>query len=192
MGRIGIINSFRRTEKLGMSIGEATVEIGGDERITAQLFESPGGNSVPKIGDWVHVASQPGTGRWSIVGWIDPKNKQKAQDGDQRSYARDSNGNVVVESWLKNDGSGVMANNFGTIELTPHGAGIISNDFGIIELKENGEINLNGIIIKANGEMIVPTKITAPSVSVSGREINNHTHNILSGSSAPGPTGINN
>jgi hypothetical protein len=97
------------------------------------------------------------------VGYLDPKNEQKAAAGEKRIYSRDGGGNTVVELWLKADGSALL-----------------SNGTGAIELKPDGEIDLNGATITPEGDII----------SKSGISLDNHTHtgNLGSPTSAPIPT----
>lgn len=58
---------------------------------------------------------------------------------------------------------------------------------GSIALESTGDITINGVTISATGQVTVPS-----SLKVGGKELNNHDHPILSGSSSPGPTGPNN
>lgn len=55
-----------------------------------------------------------------------------------------------------------------------------------------GGFDLNGFIINADGSAESPISITAPSAVINGKELAEHDHPINSGSSAPGPTGVNN
>lgn len=97
------------------------------------------------------------------------------EPGEKRIYSTDSDGNLKASFYLKNDGSVTL-----------------ENDNGFIELKANGDVDINGFIIKANGDSSSPTSISAPSIVANGKELAEHDHPITSGSSAPGPTGPNN
>ena len=175
MGRIAKLISFFRSDKNGLSISEAIINPGGDANITTEHFSDIGDDSHPLEGDYVIAVDIPGTGRMSAVGYYDQVNKPKAMPGEKRIYARKENTGVQVsEVWLQNDGS---------IR--------ISNDNGNIEMKPNGDINLNGLIIKANGELESQKNIiTKGDVIADTISLKTHEHPILSGSSAPGPTGV--
>ena len=105
------------------------------------------------------------------VGYLDPVNTPKALEGDKRTYARDPvTGLFVSEVWQHNDG-----------------AVDIVNALGFIKLLANGTVDLNGVTIDPAGAVVIPTSLT-----VAGKELAGHDHNITGGSSAPGPTGANN
>lgn len=55
-----------------------------------------------------------------------------------------------------------------------------------------GGFDLNGFTIDASGAAASPVSLTAPSVIADGKELAGHDHAINGGSSAPGPTGVNN
>jgi hypothetical protein len=81
--------------------------------------------------------------------------------------------------------SGVNPN--GSITLTASGLSSITNSNGGISLATNGTVTINGVTIDASGNMVVPSSLT-----LNGKELDGHDHDINSGSSAPGPTGPNN
>jgi hypothetical protein len=72
--------------------------------------------------------------------------------------------------WLKNDG---------TAEIT------------VPKIFINGDIVHNGDQT-TTGTINADTSVTSPSIIADGKELTGHNHGILSGSSAPGPTGDNN
>ncbi len=170
MGRIGKLLSFVRVRRGTAKISDVQVDKGGGENRTWEHFSDAGDDSYPMPGDYVAPGGQSGTGRESAVGYIDPKNAQKALIGEKRIYARDGNGDSVVELWLKNTGEGIL-----------------SNANGYIKLLANGTVDINGVTIDPSGNTNVPI-----SLILNSRELNDHNHDILGGSSAPGPTGGNN
>ncbi len=187
MGRIGRVKGFARAERGGAKLSETKVDRGGGDLRTWEHTAPLGDDAVPLAGDFAQSASQAGTGRDSAVGYVDPKNLQKSQAGDKRIYARDATtGEQVVEVWLQSDGTATTENANGSNTLRPDGSQIGENSLGSYELQTNGDFVVNGVTIKADGTLVVPTSLT-----VAGKELAGHTHPITSGSSAPGPTGAN-
>lgn len=92
--------------------------------------------------------------------------------GEKRIYSTDSDGNLKASIYLKDDGS---------IRE--------ENDNGYHELKANGDVDINGVLIKANGDIIAPTKIEVPSAIVNNKELADHDHDA---GTPPGLTGANN
>lgn len=162
MGMISKLLSFTRKE-----VGSvATVDPGGGFNRSADHFSAPGDDSYPLPGDFPALVETPRTGGVAAVGYLDPKSDQKAEPGEKRIYARDSDGVAVVELWLKADHSAVL-----------------SNALGLIELKADGSVNINGVTIDAAGNVDVPA-----SIKVGGKEINLHVHTgVTSGPSSTGP-----
>lgn len=150
MGRIGKLLSFVRTIRNGANVSDVKIDPGGGPNITAQHFADPGDDSFPLTTDYPISVDVAGSGRESIVGYVDPLNTPVAQPGDKRIYARDANsGAIVVEVWLKNDGTAT-----------------IFNDNGIFILQPDGEFNINGARITPDGDII----------TASGVSLNNHYH----------------
>lgn len=160
MGLISKLLSFSRTTKHDAQASEATADPGGGALLTCEHFADPGDDSHPVPGDYPLLVEVPRTGGAVAVGYLDPKNAQKAAQGEKRIYARDANGDTVVEMWLKADGTAVVSNSLGSITLKPDGetevltglaAFIVnpsgqvkgSNPSGAFELKANGEVGCN-------------------------------------------------
>ena len=162
MGLIAAVIAFaRRTDH-----SETTVDPGGGSNITADHFANPGDDSYPLDTDFAAVVSNGRTGGGAAVGYADPITTKKAGPGEKRIYARDAAGAVVCEIWLQSDGTIVVQNDNGGMELAP-----------------NGSVNINGVIIDAAGD------ITAPgSLVLNGNELDGHLH--LAGT-PPGDTGPN-
>ena len=143
------VKSFAHTERNNDKVSEVTVDPGGGDNISPDNYAPAGDDSRPLPEDLAVVVPIEGTGVGAVVGYLDPKNDQKSGAGEVRRYARDSNGVSVAEIWLKNDGSVV-----------------ISNDNGSVELKTNGEIDANGAIIDTTGDVTTPE----------GVSLRNHVH----------------
>lgn len=205
MGRIAVILSFSRVEQNGVKTSDVKIDTGGGYNITAQHYASPGDDSFPLKTDFVAIDSIPRRGGAISLGYLDPLNTPKAQEGDKRIYSRNAGSGVpVAEVWLKNDGSVLTANDNGSVLLRPDGGTVTTtpnstfdaaadgsiqgvNGNGSFELQAGGDFIVNGVTIKANGDVIMPN-----SLLLNGKEIDDHDHNITGGSSAPGPTGGNN
>lgn len=215
MGRLAKLLSFTRVIKNEAKVNDVKVDPGGGPNITAEHFAPIGEDAHPLAGDYVVTNDVNGTGREAVVGYIDPLNEPKAQPGDKRIYARDEDGVVIVEIWLKNDGTAVISNDNGSVMLRPDGGTITTtpestfdtaadgsikgdNGNGSFELAVGGDFLVNGVTIDTSGNITSPATITAPnvvgstSVEAAGKELAGHEHPITSGSSAPGPTGPNN
>ena len=174
MGLISKILSFTRDNR-GAHVSDVKIDNGGNHNVTAEHFSSAGDDSFPLKTDYVLSSHTKKSGGQAAHGYLDPLNEPKATEGEKRIYARDKDtGLVVVESWLKNDGS---AKTF--------------NAAGYFELLANGTVNINGVTIAPDGTITTPTAIIAPSVVADGKELTNHDHTITSGSSA-GTTSTNN
>jgi len=187
MGRIAKLLSFVRSLAGDAKVSDVKVNPGGGANVTAQHFSTPGDDSHPMPGDYVATVPVQRTGSEVAVGYLDPLNEPKALSGDKRIYARDADGVVIVEVWLKNDGTALTSNANGSSTLSPDGSQKGVNANGSFELQANGNFVVNGVTIDTSGNVTIPTSLT-----LGGKEIAGHDHAIDSGSSAPGPTGPNN
>jgi len=154
MGRLSRLLSFVRTIKNGVNTTDVKSDPGGGFNITSTHFADPGDDSYPLENDLIMLSDVTGEGRQDVVGYMDPKNSPKALKGDKRIYGRDGNGNFVNEVWLKNDGSI-----------------LISNGLGSIELDSSGTVTINGVTVDLAGNIIAPK-----SLVLSGVEVKDHTH----------------
>lgn len=159
MGLIARVLSFVRTTANGAKASDVKVDAGGGDNMTAQHAQAAGEDSHPLPEDFAVLVHVRATGRTVAVGYVDPANSQKAEAGEVRRYARDANGEEVVEFWLKADGSAVVSNGNGTIEL-----------------RADGVIDLNGATVLTDGTIISPTAVQSPSIEANGRELAGHTH----------------
>lgn len=210
MGWINKVLAFTRVTRNDAKISDVKIDPGGGPVITAEHYGPAGDDAHPLTTDYVLAVGTPRTGGAAVAGYIDPINTPKAQPGDKRIYARDSDtGATVVEVWLKNDGTATVFNASGSITLRPDGGAIITtpgstfdakadgsikgdNGNGSFELQAGGDFVVNGVIIDTSGNITSPTSVSAPSILADSKELSDHDHSITSGSSAPGPTGANN
>ena len=165
MGLISKILSFTRTIKNGAKVSDVKVDRGGGDNATPEHFADPGDDSFPLPGDYASVLN---VGKRSAsVGYVDPVNIPKAGAGEKRIYARDpETGLVVVEIWLKNDGTGIMSNSAGSFTLNPDGSHKGINSAGFFELEAGGDFVVNGAKITSTGDF----------VDSSGKTLRLHTH----------------
>ena len=191
-GKLAKLLSFVRTTRNDAIVSDVKVDTGGGYNLTGEHFSAPGEDAHPLPDDYVVMMPVQATGRTVAVGYADPNNPQVAEPGEKRIYARDSSGAVIVELWLKADGSAVLANAIGSITLSPDGSIVSTNGIGTITLEAGGDVNINGAIIDTDGNISSPTSVSAPSIVADGKELTDHDHPITGGSSAPGPTGPNN
>lgn len=188
MGRVTSMLEFARAQRGDVKTNDVKVDRGGGDNRTLDHFADAGDDSFPLPQDFVATIGQDGTGRESAVGYVDPKNEQKSTAGDKRIYARDpETGLQVVEVWLKSDGTASTENENGSVVLAPDGSITGANANGSFQLQAGGDFVVNGVTIDKDGKVTIPA-----SLMLAGKEINGHDHDILSGSSAPGPTGENN
>lgn len=154
---LGKLLSFVRGLRNGAKISDVKLDPGGGPNVTAEHFSAPGDDAHPLVGDYVINVIIQRSGGSAVVGYLDPKNEQKAAPGEKRIYARDSGGASIVELWLKNDGTAVLENNNGSVILAA-----------------NGNITINGADITINGESITvngPTNINGATIPLSGEVI---------------------
>jgi len=172
MGRIGTVLSFiRAVKKNGVNFSEVKSDPGGGDNSTSEHFSAPGDDSQPLKGDFIALMNIVREGGKAVIGYLDPKNPGIAEEGEKRIYSRDSEGNVVAEVWLKNDGTTEVKNGEITFILNPDGSHKLNNSSGSFELLANGDVNINGVIIKANGDVTTPGTIVATKDITSQKNI---------------------
>lgn len=187
MGRIARVISFLRGERNGAKVSDVKTDAGGGANVTAEHFQPAGDDAFPLDSDYVIINPVAGTGREVVTGYLDPLNAPKANAGDKRIYARDaSDGSVVVEVWLKNDGTAIVSNSNGSFTLSPDGSIKGLNGAGVFELEVGGDFVANGAKMTTSGDV----------VTASGVSLDNHPHaqpndsggNTEQPTSAPTPT----
>jgi len=131
VGLIARVLSFVRDLSEGDNFTEVKIDPDGTPtdsgeegpNLTGELF-GPGGTDAPPLPqDYAAAVDYPGTGRVDVVGFLDPKNAGIAQGGEWRVYGRNADGSPNgAEIYLKRDGSVVISNNNGSLEISPLGA----------------------------------------------------------------------
>lgn len=189
MGRIANVLSFARGILRTAKVTSVKGDAGGGYIVTGQNFSAPGDDSMPLVGDYALLVNTTGNGNIAVAGYVNPEDEQIALAGEKRLYARSEAGETVGTLHLKKDGTVTAWNSKITATMYPDGSATLTNGSGAMSLLDNGDFNINGVVIKPDGSIITPTGIETPSAIVGGKEINNHTHPVTT---APGTTGVNN
>ncbi len=172
MGRIARLVSFVKRR--------VVVDSGGGPNITVDHFSPPGDDSEPMRGDHCVVSQSARTGGGVTMGYRDTVNDSKSDTGEKRMYARDkSSGITVVEVWLKNDGTCIVANSEGSITLSSDGGVKCCNLSGSFDLKSSGDFVVNGVTIDTDGNIKQPLSSSIEaglSLKVGGVEMSLHSH----------------
>jgi hypothetical protein len=168
-GRLGTVVAVERVDVDGVPTVQVQVDLGDEEIVTAEHLGAPGEDALPLVGDEAMVQECEGAGATFCTGYADPKNAGGAQEGEHRRYARDDQGTLVCEVWLKRDG---------TIALRSVAAG--------------SKVDLNGVLIDQQGNLTAPGEITAmagtPDAPLPGVKLSTHLHGTGVGpTTAPTP-----
>lgn len=146
MGFLATIVEFLRSEVNGAPTPEAKVDRGGDDTVTGYHFAPPGDDAQPLPGDVAYLGDDLGAGNAQILGYQDPKNAGVAGKGERRLYARSADGASINQIWLKADGSVLVSNDQGSIELGADGTITVQNG------QASAEIAPDGAVALANGQ----------------------------------------
>lgn len=150
LGVLARVLSFTRTQRNGAKLSDVKLDPGGGPNITGEHLADPGDDSYPLTTDYAAAMSIPRGGGKVPIAYADTINTPKAEEGEKRIYGRDpATGLAVNEVWLKSDGSVIIA-----------------NALGAIELKADGSVNINGAVISAAGEV----------TSATGKVLSTHIH----------------
>jgi len=187
MGRLAVLLSFLRTTKNGAQVSDVKVDPGGGANVTAEHFSAPGDDSHPLPDDYVALNGDSGTGRESAIGYLDPANEPKALPGDKRIYARDENGVLIAEIWLKNTGEGIISNDNGSVTLRADGSIKGDNGSGSFELEVNGDFLVNGVTIDTSGNISTAGTLNADDVTADNQDVTLSTHETPSFNAPPTP-----
>ena len=138
MGFVGKLLSFARDRLDEIQLGQAKLDQGGGEILTADHFEAAGMESHPLPQDYMLAIEVPGSGQVVSLGYLDPKLKHTTEKGEVRLYSRSkSDGKALAEIHLMNDG-----------EIQG------KNENGYFRLESDGDYLVNGARITKDGEVI--------------------------------------
>jgi hypothetical protein len=138
VGSLGDVKEFTRSVVEGKQTPEVKVDRGGDDAISAYHFAPAGDDSQPLPSDLAYLGEDTGTGNAQALGYQDPDSAPVAGAGEKRIYARSGPGVVACEIWLKADGTVLLKNAQGSLELTVDGTARLSNALGSLELAAAG------------------------------------------------------
>jgi len=155
--------SFTRVVRNGAKFDDVKADPGGGQNVTGEHFAQPGDDSVPLPTDYVLLVRVQRSGGYAAAGYIDPLNAGAAAPGERRLYSRDGDGAPVATVWLKNNGSVVLANDNGYLELTATGAIRGENGAGFFELETSGDFVANDAKLTADGDVVTSDDISLRS-----------------------------
>lgn len=163
MGSLGDVKEFTRSVVEGKQTPEVKVDRGGGDAITAYHFASPGDDSQPLPTDVAYLGEDTGTGNAQALGYQDPDTAPVAGAGEKRIYARSGPGVVACAVYLQKDGSVLLSNAQGSLELTVDGTARVTNAGGSLELGSDGSVSasnpLGGIAVDAAGNVTWKTPL---------------------------------
>lgn len=165
MSRVAQVLSVERLQDDGGHGVDVKADPGGEAAVLAPMFADPGDDALPLPGDFVALEDSSGTGVEQATGFADVRNAGKAKPGEKRIYARSSSGAVKIELYLRGDG---------TL--------LIGNGKGAIELAADGTVTINGVTISTAGVIA-----TQGDVAVKGVVFSSHVHVSASPGSPTGP-----
>ena len=150
MGRLARVLSSRLVERRGVKFYEVKVDPGGGANVVAEQYTGPGLDGRPQAGDYAILTTFARSGGYVIVGYVEAQDV--GDPGSVRLRARGANGHHAVSWLLRSDGSALL-----------------ENDNGYIELRESGAVEINGATITPGGDV----------VSASGNSLDDHGHDQL-------------
>lgn len=116
MARVALVISFERVTEDGAHGADLKVDP-SSAPIMVQHFAPAGDDSQPLKDDFALLDEDED----SAVGYADTRNAGVAGPGEKRIYARASDATVKVHLHLKSDGSAILTNENGQIELKTDG-----------------------------------------------------------------------
>ncbi len=106
MARIGEILEVIRTETdQGTPSTDLKVDLGGGNIVTATLYQPPGDDSLPLVGDYAILVDAGGRGVWVATAFMDPSLVPVAGPGERVLSARTALGELAASLHLKADGT---------------------------------------------------------------------------------------
>lgn len=165
-GIVGLVKATIWRLRGGVSVTDATLDPGGGPNVSAEHFQPAGDDAAPLPGDYGYAGPGPQKGRYAVVGYLDAKNPPVAVPGEKRIYSRDQGGEVKAAVWLKGDGTILLQNDNGSLELRLDGSMRGQNAAGWFELLASGEFQANGARLTITGDVV-----TSDGVS-----LRNHPH----------------
>jgi hypothetical protein len=157
MGRgIAFVQEVRRVDSEGVPIVEITLDDGSGDAFTAQLYQPPGVDSLPLVGD---EATSTHDGDDAIVqGLTDTKLEGVSKEGEFRIFSRSGQGVVAAEIYLQKDGT--------------------------IRVKTDGDVILDAATVTITGDLKVNGEVTAKA-QTTPVNLSSHLHPTPLGPTSP-------
>lgn len=163
MGFLATVLEFTRSVVDGAQAPEVKVDRGGGDAVTGYHFAPPGDDAQPLKSDVAYLGRTEGKGTAQVLGYQDPANAGLAGPGERRLYARSADGTVVAQLWLKADGTVVLSNDLGSVELAADGTITATNGQASAALAIDGAASLSnalgGIAVDAAGNVTATTPL---------------------------------
>lgn len=140
MGFLGEVSAFERATVDGAQTPEVRLDRGGDEPATVGHYTPPGIDAAPLPGDNAYAGDDVGAGAAQAVGYQDPTTPPVAAGGEVRLYSRSGPGVASAEVWCKADGTLVLRNPLGSVELGPDGSMRAGNAVGELAVDAAGVV----------------------------------------------------
>lgn len=199
LGRVGtVVEISEEVNDDGAKIQNTMLDMGGDinNNIDGEHFTDPGNDSQPLPIDYamLHPTTEDNGNSGVVIGYQDVTTDKLAKPGEKRIYARDENGVVVAEVYLKNSGELLIKNDEGSITIAPDGSITITNSGGAsIVAQSGGDVVINGTTFKAGGVIESTTatfsgNVIAADFLAGAITLLTHVHGgVTSGPSTTGP-----
>ncbi len=161
--------SRKGTRPLVAQTTEITASQGGVAPLTLTHGAPAGIDSAPMPGDYVYLGDTDGTGRGRVINYVDPLKVDVTLPGEIALYSRYADTKLISGFvFLRNDGAmfGINIAGGNQWRLDADGRVLISNAAGSITIEVNGDVNINGAIISAAGEI----------TNAAGIVLGTHTH----------------
>ena len=173
MGLVKVLSFARRVIR-GANIDQVKCDASKDELVTVDHYSSPGDDSPPLPGDKAHIEPQEESGKYTALGYADPKNEGKSSPGEKRIFARDKDGNEVAEVWIKKDGSVTVSNSNGSLTMAANGnISLGSGGDGIARLNDEVTVTILAGSLETSDGATAPAVDTDVTGTITSASTNN-------------------
>lgn len=189
---IGTILSIQITERNGIKIPEAKVQIYESDNLFMERYGPPGEDSPPlPEKDIAVTVRRDESGAEAIAGYLDPNNEPVAEPGEFKRNGRDDDAKIVNYIWLKKDGTIIHWNENANIEINPDGEYTLTTPEGTFLIDKDGNIELEnsaGSFLKltdatiaelmGNADFAVRYSELETAFNQLKTDFDNHTHSV--------------
>lgn len=140
---IGTVLSIQITERNGIKIPEAKVQVYESDNLFMERYGPPGEDSPPlPEKDIAVTVKRDESGAEALAGYLDPINEPIASSGERKLNGRDDDAKIVNYIWLKKDGTINVWNENANIEINPDGEYLLTTPKATIKADKDGNIEL--------------------------------------------------